>query len=366
MALDELVSNVAEAGDEATKVEMAGWDIDRRLRRIQKIYILHPGVRTAWQQLESTWKYGMRLRETSTAYITATSRCGKTETVKQFVKEKTGRMIPNERVRSSVLVEGNGHRVLFLDCTNGATPRQAAKSILDTHFLPVPRISETEASEKLIFHMGANKVDMFIIDEAQKMTKGGTGQGAEDFANWLLTLENSRKFRIVVTGGPALRELMNSHPTIRDRKDSFVHIAPFAHRTAADRDAFRTFLSEVDLRMPFIGTPLGDARHDDAFFYATRGRPGMLSKLLEKATVAAFEVDEDVIPSVLQVQDLARACEVLMREEDRMLGINPFSHSGPLPSIPRSLAEETVHSRDLPPDVRTPKRRGSRISKRPG
>lgn len=202
-----------------------------------------------------------------------------------------------------------------------------------------------------------NQVDMFVIDEGQKMI--GTGAASNSFANWILSMENARKFRIVVAGGPELKHLMDSHPTIRDRKDSFVELGPFAHRSAADRAAFRSFLQNFDRKMPFVTTPLADPALDDAFYFATRGRPGTLAKLLEKATIFAFQKG---MPKVLGNQHLSSAFALSFAQESRMLGVNPFDHKGPLPTIPRSLAEEMNHVAAVPPLMRAPRRRGSRLA----
>ena len=356
MATDESDS---DAGPEVepTKAEMAQWDIDRRLKRIQQIYLLHPGAKRVMQQLDFAWEHGMRLRETSTAFIMGNSRCGKTETLKQFIRRKTGKPFPNDVGTTSMFIEGKNSRIVFLDCTNGATPLQASISVLKNLFQFHLKITENQASEKLIHHFGMNEVDMFIIDEGQKMI--GTGAASNSFANWILSMENARKFRIVVAGGPELKQLMDSHPTIRDRKDSFVHLEPFAHRSAADRTRFRAFLRNFDLKMPFLSTPLVDPTLDDAIYYATRGRPGTLAKLLEKATMFAFE---RAMPKVLGKEHLSRAFALSFSQESRMFGVNPFEHKGALPTIPRSLAEEMSYVTAVPALRRSPRRRGSRLA----
>ena len=306
---------ILKGSNEPMKSEMISWDIDRRLNRIQQIYILHPAAQRVMQQLDFAWDHGMRLRETSTAFIVGNSRCGKSETLKQFVRRKIGVPFPNAYGATSLFLEGAGGRIVYLDCTNGATPLQASISILKNLFQFHLRITENEASEKLIHHFGMNEVDMFVIDEGQKMI--GTGAAANSFANWILSLENARKFRIVVAGGPELIHLMDSHPTIRDRKDSFVEIEPFAHRSEEDREAFHIFLANFDRMMPFLTTPLTDPANDDAIYYATRGRPGTLAKLLEKSTIFAFEKG---VPSTLEIDHLARAFALSFAKESRMLG----------------------------------------------
>ncbi|MBE7731670.1 AAA family ATPase [Devosia faecipullorum] len=345
-----------------TKGEMSTWDIDRRLKRINQIYILHRQVVKARQALDFSWDYALRLHEGSTSFIIGNSRCGKTQTLRRFIRDKIGKPMPNGRSTSSVYLEGNGNRIVFLDCTNGATPLQASISMLADLFQYRLTVRENQASEKVIHFFGKAKIDMFIIDEGQKMIARGTGAAAEKFANWLLSLENARLFRVVVAGSPDLQLLMDSHPTIRDRKDSFIEIEPFAHKTAADRAAFRKFLREFDVEMPFLTTPLSNPKLDDAFFFATRGRPGRLSKLVEKATIFAFQAKKDVMPVTLEIAHLKQAFDMTFLQESRMHGINPFDHKGDLPTVPRNQAEEQVEPFEIPAVTKRRRQRASKIA----
>lgn len=345
-----------------TKKEMSTWDLDRRLKRINQIYIQHPQVLKALGALDFSWDHALRLHEGSTAFLVGQSRCGKTRTLRHFIREKIGKSMPNGRSTSSVFLEGNDNRIVFLDCTNGATPLQASISMLADLFQYRLRITENQASEKLIHFFGKAKVDMLIIDEGQKMIAGGTGAAAEKFANWVLSLENARLFRVVVAGSPELQMLMDSHPTIRDRKDSFLEIEPFAHKTDGDRAAFRKFLVEYDLEMPFLSTPLSNANLDAAIFFATRGRPGRLAKLLEKATIFAFAANQDVIPVKLDVGHLKLAFDMSFLRESRMYGINPFDHVGDLPTVPRNRAEEQVEPFEIPAVTKRRRQRASKIA----
>lgn len=349
-----------------SREEMATWDVDRRLSRIQQIYIKHPQVKRVGTQLDLHWRHGVRLREATTSFIVGHSRCGKSETLKRFVRSKTGVAMPKTSSGTSLLVEGNDARIVYLDTMNGATPLQASISILSNLFQFRLRITENQASEKLIHFFSEAGVDLFVIDEGQKMIGAdGVGRAADKFVNWLLSLENAGKFGIVVSGGPELQNTIDTHPMVRDRKDAVQHLKPFAHATDADRATFRKFLTEFDGLMPFLSTPLSQAKLQDAIFYACRGRPGRLAKLMEKATQIAFLQSQDQPMAVLTVDHLAEAFSLSLSSESQMLGVNPFDHEGQLPNIPLSIEQEETDDPELFRSKRAVRSKASRISKRP-
>jgi len=349
-----------------SRKEMSTWDVDKRLSRIQQIYIKHPQVTRVGTQLDLHWKHGLRLREATTSFIVGHSRCGKSETLKRFVKSKTGMSMPKTSSGTCLLVEGNDARIVYLDTMNGATPLQASISILANLFQFKLKITENQASEKLIHFFGLAGVDLFVIDEGQKMIGAdGVGRAADKFVNWLLSLENAGKFRIVVSGGPELQNTIDTHPMVRDRKDAVQHLKPFAHATDVDRAAFRNFLTNFDGVMPFESTPLSQAKLQDAFFFACRGRPGKLAKLMEKATQIAFLRSEDKPMNDLTVGHLSEAFSLSLLSESQMLGVNPFDHEGALPSIPLSIEQEETDDPELFRSKRATRSKASRISKRP-
>jgi len=344
---------------------MATWDIDARLNCIQQTYIKHPQVVRIRTQLELHWKYGLRLRESTTSLIVGHSRCGKSETLKRFVKEKTGKRVPSTSEGTAQLIEGNGHRIVYLDTMNGATPLQASQTIADQIFTNGLKFSETQASQKVIDLFTQHDVDLLVIDEGQKMTGAdGIGAASDKFVNWLISMENSRKFRIIVAGGPGLQMTIDHHPMLRDRKDAVQLLQPFAHATDRDVSAFGNFLRQFEKHMPFLSTPLSDPALQDAFFYASRGRPGKLAKFLEKATQIAFLRNKEKPVPHLTAKHLAEAFEIALLGETQMLGVNPFDHSGSLPTIPLNVDQEGYgFDPDEPP--RGPRPKGSRIQRRP-
>ena len=180
----------------------------------------------------------------------------------------------------------------------------------------------------------------------------GKNVGAEDkigkFANWLLALENSRSVRLLFVGAPELQRLFHIIDASDERKGGTASLKPFAFKKDEDKVAFASFVETFVADLPFVSTCLTKkGRCDDDMlhylFYATRGRAGALSKLIEWATIEAFEdVSTKGCPDTLELRHLQDAFDYLLINDDCMLGVNPFrvASTQDLQTIPYNLEEE--------------------------
>lgn len=320
----------------STKKEMATWELSKRLRRIQRIFVNHSNAIAARAALDDGFENGIRLRESSPTYLAGDSRCGKSELMKRFIAAKAGAPFPADP-SSCVLVEGPSCNVVYLDCHNGATPLQACSEMLQElfDFRATASVKQSEASGLLIKFFRRDDIGFLVIDEAQKMI---SGRSPKDLINWIISLRNAGFFRILVAGDASLASLVNTDKVLRDSKKALVHLQPFSFRQKAEQAKFRAFLEGFEKDMPFLTTPLADPAFTEPFFFATRGRPGTLAILLETATACAFR--RTPLPKTLELKDLASAFDQQMGSELRMRGINPFLHKGDFPDYAQAPEEE--------------------------
>lgn len=343
--MSDVNSDDAKARNKALRAEMSEWDQRRRLDRIQRIFVKHAHNRAAKAALVDAYENAIRLRESSPAFLVGDSRCGKSELIKRFVSEKASEPVPDVPF-GCIKILGSSARIVYLNCQNGVTPRQACNTMLEElfkHWLPARRPSQQEASLLLMKHFEREKIDMLVIDEAQKMYDG---QSPKDIVNWIVSMRDAGFFRIFVTGDRTLLNLIDTHKVLRDSKHSLVELRPLSYQTTQQQEEFALFLERFDWDMPFVTTPLSDKKIEEPLYFATRGRPGVLAMLLEAATVQAFRrsMDKDGklvdMPRTMEVVDLARAFQRKMGAETRMLNINPFTHVGAFPSYPKTLEGE--------------------------
>jgi hypothetical protein len=322
--------------------ELIGLPLDLKLNVTQQIFIRHAGVIRASEVFEKTVLHGLRLREAATGYIIGESRCGKSETAKRGIQKLTGRK-PAEQMRYQ-LIEGNGKKVIYADMTNGATPLEATRHIVEHIFNDVlaHKVKEHNASNRLIDWFQQNEIDLFVIDEGQQLFNGHGPLAATKMGRWLLALENAASFRTIVIGDPHLYGLFDAVPALLERKSGIAHLEPFSFATDIDKAVLGKFLLEFERCLPVRETCLSN--QDEAVsprrlldvYFASRGAPGGISKLCEGTLVAAYARTNGAIPEKLELVDFIAAFDLLYGADPRMLGVNPFKAASEkdIPTIP--------------------------------
>lgn len=327
---------------------------DKRKEHIARIFIRHKDIVHAWEVLQYNFNNGIRLREASTGYIIGHSRCGKSETIKRFIKETTGVEIKTQgdkRDKTDIkLCEGNDVRLIYADMTNGMTPRIASNAILKDVFsaLLTATAGESEGARDLIKHFNKHHINMLLIDEAQQMFNGHGPGAALKLGKWLLPLENAASFSTVLAGAPELENLHKTVEAANLRKAGFARLKPFEFSTAMQKAEFRRFLRQFAEQLPYSSSCLldGDLKFVDELlspmYYATRGRRGEIAKLFEQATYFAFKKeDSGGCPTRLTVDHLAAAFDFNLLNDHRMKGVNPFrAKKEDIPTITKCLTEE--------------------------
>jgi hypothetical protein len=332
----------------AMRKKLIALPLEAKLSVIQQIYIRDIDIDRAWAVLENTEKYGLRLREAATGYVIGESRCGKSETAKRFIQKLTGKR-PDEN-KMYQIVEGNGKKVVYADMTNGATPLEATRHILQRLFgdVMVNTIKEGNASLRLIDFF-QDEIDVFLIDEGQQLFNGHGPLAAHKLGRWLLPLENCASFRTIVIGDTSLYGLFDAVPATLERKSGIAHLAPFSFATDFDRALTGKFVREFERSLPFDETCLSNggktvsSRRLLDVYFATRGVKGAISKLCEGATVAGFARMKGANPEKLELVDFKAAFDLLCGADPRMLGVNPFAADSEkdIPTIPYTPDDAT-------------------------
>jgi hypothetical protein len=352
--------------DDDAKRKMIALPLEKKLSIIQKIYVRDEVVGEAWEVLSGTVAHGLRLREASTGYIIGESRCGKSEAVKRFLFKRHGRY-PVKGLPFQ-LIEGNGHRTVWADMTNGATPLIATKMLLSTVFRDIgvrARMSESEAAIRLIEVLPHHEVDLFIVEEAQMMFNGHGPGSALKLSNWLLPLENAALFKTILVGAPELLEMFTQVLAAGRRHGGIARLDPFAFRTAKQKNQFARFVASFVKDLPVASTCIMseetgkcDPRRLADLYYATRGVRGIVAKLMEftligahKRAAAGSNVER------LELEDFALGFDYLLKHDPLMRNVNPFrvANENDIPSHPLTPQEaEDARHKTIVPRVRRP------------
>lgn len=344
-------------------------DLHKKRDAISSIFIRHDDILAGWEVLERTYHLGFRVNEASTGYIYGHSRCGKTELVHRFIKHLTGKR--PKRGPVCQFVEGNGARIIYLDLTNASGPLAATMSLLRI-FQDVKassRITQAEATERLIGHLLQYPVDLLIVDEAQQAFKGGGAFAVQAVGDWLLPLENARACKLVLVGSPQLRSLFDVVEAAHQRHGGIAILRPFSFQTEIQKAMYEKFLEKFAQNLPFKTTCILD-KHGTVsercafnFYFANRGVPGGTPRFSEEATYSAFKRAGGAVPETLEESDFASAFDFLYGSDERMKGINPFrvSNRKLIPAIPLTPEE---NDQDYPSstNVSIGRRSGGRIN----
>lgn len=310
--------------------------LESRVDYCSQIFIRHDGIKLADRVLAAAVDNRKGRREGYVGYIKGMSRCGKTETVKRFLKARTGCEVTNPLQ----VVEGGGARALFVEVKTGATVLGLAQAILH-HLsdlrvfnvdgsLRMRRLREQEAAVFLIDTLARNDIGLLVLDEVQNLFRHGGSAAMASAASFLITIQNARGASVVATGTPLLIDQMfATENAVAERKDGLADLSPFAVASKADKALNTAFVAEFERHLPFIGKP-GLASDEEMLMrthYAWRGRPGVLSKLCRAAIRAAFERHKGspAGPANLTIGDMAAGFDFSLLHDPRMNGINPFS-----------------------------------------
>jgi AAA domain len=205
-------------------------ELQRKLDTIGSIFIRHDDILDGWEVLERTYHLGFRVNEASTGYIYGHSRCGKTELAHRFIKHLTGK----RPIRGPVcqFVEGNGLRIIYLDLTNGSAPLPASMLLLRL-FRDIKantRLSQPDATARVIDNLLQHRPDMLFVDEAQQAFRGDGTYSVNSLGDWLLPLENARACKVALIGSPKLRRLFETVEAARERHGGIAYLPPFPSR----------------------------------------------------------------------------------------------------------------------------------------
>jgi hypothetical protein len=327
-ALPEEANSMTNAPDKANLIRLP---LEKRLDLIQQIYIRHDDIDHAWRVLKHNMQHSVRRSEAASGYIIGHSRCGKSETAKRWIYQTCGRR--PEKGQPYQLIEGNGKRIVYADLTNGSTPFIATCQILTELFrdITVKQLSESTAADRLIKQFHFHKIDQFIIDEGQKMFVNKGPAAISKLASWIVTIENARLFGTVILGDMRLKDLFDQDDAVNQRKAGLAFLRAFPFATPDNEAAYEGFVVEFERMLPVKRTPItnGTGRCTPRMllniYFTTRGTSGALSKLCEGAIVAADGRLGGGNVEVLEMADFVAAFDFLLKNDQRMKGVNPFT-----------------------------------------
>jgi hypothetical protein len=291
------------------------------LDKVRGIFVRHTKAEEARQMLLFALAFGRRSRENSTSYLIAGSRCGKTELLKRLLQELTGMPVLRKGVQ---IVQGKGKRFLYVDLMGGSTPRVLARKINFKIFNDRDslKLGEEDGTDALIENLNTHKFDGVILDEAQNLAE------EEKLSRFVLAVENQCDAPMILVGPTKLADMMGGVDAMEQRSGGFKDLPPFGFANDDQREVHSAFVAAFSNKLPFESNWFKENEDDHhmlrATFYATRGRAGRHSLLVEAAIPHAFMRENGALPKELRKEDIEAGFNRVFAGLKSMKGKNPF------------------------------------------
>lgn len=134
------------------------------------------------------------------------------------------------------------------------------------------------------------EVEMIIIDEFQHLIDSESKKVLNKASNWVKNLTNDVNIPILVCGMPESSKVFEINEQLDRRFCEKQSLQPFSYQSREDQIEFRAFLNGIDKQLPFPEQSfLADPILSQKIFYATKGNPFYIKKLLEESTVSALK-----------------------------------------------------------------------------
>lgn len=288
-------------------------EIKRRKEHVKSIIINYPRYQTMLNKIEEHHQLSFESVQPDGLFLFGETGLGKTTILRDYESN-----FPRKVIKGCTQIP-----ILYIKVPVGATPKSVASTILlemgDPNF---DRGTETTMTARILSFVEKCKVEMIIIDEFQHLIDSENDKVLNRASDWVKSLtEDVDKIPILVCGMPKSIKVFEINEQL-DRRFCEKHsLEPFSYQSREDQIEFRAFINGIDRQLPFPEpSNLADPILSQKIFYATKGNPFYIKKLLEGATVSALKNGCDSITE----DDLFIAFKSISLST-RPFVINPFN-----------------------------------------
>ncbi|WP_019156811.1 TniB family NTP-binding protein [Robertmurraya massiliosenegalensis] len=256
-------------------------EIKRRKEHVKSIIIPYPRYKSLIDKIEEHHQLSFGSVQPDGLYLYGETGLGKSTILKEY-KNK----YPSKRIGGSTKLP-----VLYLTVPVGATPKSVASKILlemgDPNY---DRGTENNMTARILSFVEKCEVEMIIIDEFQHLIDSESKKVLNKASNWVKNLTNDVNIPILVCGMPESSKVFEINEQLDRRFCEKQSLQPFSYQSREDQIEFRAFLNGIDKQLPFPEQSfLADPILSQKIFYATKGNPFYIKKLLEESTVSALK-----------------------------------------------------------------------------
>lgn len=254
-------------------------DLKNRKEHVKNIIVGHPKYKEIYDLIKETHLLSCSSTQPDGVFLTGLTGVGKTTLLKDYTE-----IFPRKRIDGVTIVP-----ILYFKVPVGATPKSVASQAL--YDLGDPNFDKgtlVQITARLLNFVKACKVEMIIIDEFQHLIDRDTSNVLKSASDWVKIFMEEAGIPILICGMPESRKIFEWNSQLDRRFCIRRTLEAFNYSTREEQIEFRAFLNSVDKELPFVEQSyLADPQISEKFYYATKGVPFYIMKILEEATIWA-------------------------------------------------------------------------------
>jgi hypothetical protein len=288
-------------------------DLKSRKEAVKRIIINHPQYKEVYERIRETHLLSVGSTQPDGVFLSGLTGVGKTTLLIDY-KDRYPRYIEDGITKIPIV---------YCKVPVGATPKSVASKLLYSIGDPnYDRGTETDQTARILNFVEKCEVQMIIIDEFQHLIDRDTQHVLYKASHWVKTFMDDVKVPILLCGMPESDKVFKYTDQLDRRFCIRVQLTAFKYGTREEQIEFRAFLNNVDKQLPFSEQAfIADRSLAEELFYASKGVPFYVMKILEEATVYALKLGQDRITEF----DLYMGYNSVTVSQ-RPYAINPFNN----------------------------------------
>jgi hypothetical protein len=263
-------------------------EIKKRREHVKKLIVSHPRYTTQiMDKIEEVHYFSVDSVECDSLFLYGETGVGKSSILEEYRDR-----FPRKIIKGYTIVP-----VLYNKVPVGATPKSVASSLLNSLGDPsYDKGTETNQTERLLHFIKKCKVELIIIDEFQHLIDRETKHVLNKASEWIKKFCDDAGVPIILCGMPESIKIIEHNEQLDRRFLDKLSMLSFSYTSKEEQVEFRGFLNNIDEQLPFYKKSfLAERKLSEKIYYATKGVPFYINKLLREATTLAAKNGNDSI-----------------------------------------------------------------------